>query len=62
MCQNLFLGKHRPVMHIISHGVVPVGIAYIIKPENERKNTALTYLSANVVDLDHLLAQPVYDP
>ena len=62
LCQNLDLGKHRPVMHIISHGVVPAGIAYIIKPENEWKNTALTYLSANVVDLDHLLAQPVYDP
>ena len=62
LCPNLDLGKHRPVMHIISHGVVPAGIAYIIKPKNEWKNTALTYLSANVVDLDHLLAQPVYDP
>ena len=62
LCQNLDFWKHRPVMHIISHGVVPAGIAYIIKPENEWKNTALTYLSANVVDLDHLLAQPVYDP
>ena len=62
LCQNHILEKYRSTIHVISHVVVPTGIAYIMKTENNWKNRALTYFSANFVDIDHFLAQPVYDP
>ena len=42
--------------------MVPTGIAYALKIEKGWESTALTYLSTNLVDLDHLVANPVYDP
>ncbi len=55
------LEKYRSSIHLVSHGAVPAGIAYLIKTENDWKKRALTYLLANLVDSDHFLAQPVYD-
>ena len=54
--------KHRSKLHQISHVVIPTGIAYALKIENKWENTALIYLSTNLVDLDHLTAKPIYDP
>ena len=60
--QNINFDKQRDKFHLISHVLVPTGIAYALKIENGWESTALTYLSTNLVDLDHLVANPVYDP
>ncbi|WOX06020.1 DUF6122 family protein [Microbulbifer pacificus] len=48
-------------LHIVLHVVVPVAIAWFFF-RSEWKKAALFMLTANLVDLDHLLANPVYDP
>ena len=60
--QSINFDKHRDKFHLISHVLVPTGIAYALKFEGGWESTALTYLSTNLVDLDHLVANPVYDP
>jgi len=60
--QSINFDKHRDKFHLISHVLVPTGIAYALKIEKGWESTALTYLSTNLVDLDHLVANPVYDP
>ena len=59
--QSINFDKHRDKFHPISHVLVPTGIAYALKIEKGWESTALTYLSTNLVDLDHLVANPVYD-
>jgi len=51
----------RPVIHIILHFLIPVIIPYLFQMKNKLK-TAAVLCSAIVIDLDHLLATPVYDP
>jgi hypothetical protein len=59
-CNNF--DKHCVKFHPISHILVPTGIAYALKIEKGWESTMLTYLLTNLVDLDHLVANPVYDP
>jgi hypothetical protein len=48
-------------IHLILHFLVPVAVAWIFfRPIWKR--AALIMLAANLVDLDHLLADPIYDP
>ena len=60
--QSINFDKHHNKFHLISHVLVPTGIAYALKTEKGWESTTLTYLSTNLVDLDHLVANPVYDP
>jgi len=60
--QSINFDKHRDKFHLISHVLVPTGIAYALKIEKGWESTTLTYLSTNLVDLDHLVTNPVYDP
>jgi hypothetical protein len=47
--------------HVALHFVVPVGIAYaFFRPQWLR--ASLIMIATMVVDLDHLLATPLYDP
>ena len=62
LCQSINFNKYHDKFHPISHVLVPTGIAYALKIEKGWESTALTYLSTNLVDLDHLVANPVYDP
>lgn len=62
LCQDYIFEKHRSKLHLISHAVVPASIAFLLNAENKWESTALTYLSTNFVDIDHLVANPVYDP
>ena len=51
----------RPLLHLLLHVVVPVAIARVFWPK-AWKRAALWMLAAWVIDLDHLLADPVYAP
>lgn len=49
------------MLHIILHFAVPAAIAAVFyRPQAAR--AALIMMATIVVDLDHLLADPVYDP
>ena len=60
--QSINFDKYRDKFHPIAHVLVPTGIAYALNIEKGWESTALIYLSTNLVDLDHLVANPVYDP
>ena len=49
------------VVHLILHAVVPGAIAWLFFRQQWRR-AWLVMLAAMLVDLDHLLADPVYDP
>jgi len=48
-------------IHIALHILVPVGMAWFFF-RSDWKKAALIMVAANLVDLDHLFASPVYDP
>ncbi|WP_346836774.1 DUF6122 family protein [Microbulbifer sp. SAOS-129_SWC] len=48
-------------LHLALHVLVPVAVAWIFF-RSEWKKAALIMLAANLVDLDHLLSSPIYDP
>lgn len=51
----------RPVIHLLLHVLVPAAVAGVFFRQNFFR-AWLTMLVTMVVDLDHLLADPVYDP
>ena len=51
----------RPVIHLVLHALVPLLIAATFF-RNRWRRAALIMLATMVVDLDHLLADPVYSP
>lgn len=50
-----------PVLHLALHFAVPVLLAVVVYRPRWR-GAALWMLAAMVVDVDHLLADPIYDP
>lgn len=49
------------MLHLILHGVVPLAVALAFyRPRWAR--AALVLVATMVVDVDHLLASPIYDP
>jgi hypothetical protein len=53
--------EFRALFHLLLHVVVPLAVARIFWP-TQWKRAALWMLAAWVLDLDHLLADPVYAP
>lgn len=51
----------KPLVHYSLHFIFPVFIAYIFY-KKEWKKVYLILLSTMLVDLDHLLATPIFDP
>lgn len=49
------------IIHLLLHGLVPVGVAWLCFRRRWRR-VSLIMLATMAVDLDHLLATPVYDP
>jgi hypothetical protein len=49
------------VLHLALHAAVPGGVALLLFRPNW-KRAWLIMFSTMVVDLDHLLADPIYDP
>ncbi|SEL85993.1 hypothetical protein SAMN04487910_3511 [Aquimarina amphilecti] len=51
----------RTVIHYGLHFIIPLGIAFILFPKQWKK-VYLVFLGAMFIDLDHLLANPIFDP
>ena len=51
----------QQINHVSGHYVLPFAIAYSIYGSNW-KSVTKTMISSNLVDVDHLLANPIYDP
>ena len=53
-------------MHVASNlilvGIIYLFSRYIIKKDFAWKYAAILLVSSNLIDLDHLLATPIYDP
>jgi hypothetical protein len=51
----------RPIIHLLLHFIVPAVVARVLFP-TEWKRAWVIMMLTMVVDMDHLLATPVYDP
>ena len=51
----------RSILHLVLHVAAPLAIALAFYRERWRR-AALIMLATMLVDLDHLLAAPLYDP
>lgn len=51
----------RPLVHYGIHFLVPIAIAMILF-KSRRWNVLLIFLGVMLIDLDHLLATPLFDP
>ena len=51
----------QPILHYGGHWLVPFLIAQAIWPANWLR-AGLVIASANLIDLDHLLADPIFNP
>lgn len=51
----------RPLLHLLLHVVVPIATARLFWPKHW-KPAALWMLAGWIIDLDHLLADPIYAP
>ena len=51
----------RAPLHLLLHVIVPLGVARLCWPK-DWKRAALWMLAAWAIDLDHLLADPIYAP
>jgi len=49
------------VVHYGMHFIVPLGIAYLFY-RNQLWRVYMIFLLAMLIDLDHLLADPIFDP
>ena len=55
------MGVWQPILHYGGHFLVPFLIARMLWPEDWRR-AGLVMIAANLIDLDHLLANPIFDP
>jgi hypothetical protein len=51
----------QPILHYGGHFLAPFAIAALLWRERW-KSAALVMIAANAIDLDHLLADPIFDP
>ena len=51
----------RPILHLGLHIIVPGTMGKLLFPDRW-KTAWLVMMSAMIIDLDHLLANPIYDP
>jgi hypothetical protein len=49
------------IIHLLLHALAPLLVAYLFFREQWRRAT-LIMIATMIVDLDHLLAVPIYDP
>ena len=49
------------LLHLVLHAVVPAAVALLFFRQQWKK-ASIIMLSTMLVDLDHLLADPIYDP
>jgi hypothetical protein len=49
------------MVHLLLHGIVPMLVAWLFFRDQWRR-ASLIMIATMLVDLDHLFAQPLYDP
>ncbi len=49
------------IIHYGFHFIIPIGIAYLFFPK-QWKRAYIIFILAMLIDLDHLLATPIFDP
>ncbi len=52
---------HKPLIHYGFHFILPLIIAFVFFPKQWKK-TYLVFIAAMLIDLDHLLTYPIFDP
>ncbi len=53
------------IIHILSYGTIWLIALYFLKPKWRSKESLIIFVSiflASVIDIDHVLATPIYDP
>lgn len=60
-CLNYNKSEMRYIIHYFLHFLFPGVIAKFYRPDDWKK-AWLILVSTNLIDLDHLLADPIYDP
>ncbi len=55
------IGLLQPFLHYSGHWIVPFGIAALLW-RTHWVRAGLVIASANIIDIDHLLASPMFDP
>lgn len=58
---TLLMDLVRPLLHYGMHFIMPFIIAFVFFKKDFWKASFLI-LAANLIDLDHLLANPIFDP
>lgn len=54
-------GEWRPIFHLILHALVPLGVALVWHRPQWRR-AWMWLLAGWLIDLDHLVADPIYSP
>lgn len=64
MMENLltWLNEQRSIIHLLLHVVVPWLVAWFAASNNKVRFAFLLMLGTMAVDVDHLLATPIYQP
>lgn len=55
------MGLIQPFLHYSGHFIAPFAIGWLVWRDNWQR-AGLVMLAANLIDLDHLLATPIFDP
>ena len=54
--------EQRAVIHLFLHVLVPLAVAFFCAPKMRWQTAFVVMLATMVVDIDHLLATPIYAP
>ncbi|MAA72954.1 MAG: hypothetical protein CL679_14640 [Bermanella sp.] len=57
-----FTNEQRSIIHLILHVLVPMLVALVFVPKAHWKGVWLVLVATMAVDIDHLLATPIYAP
>lgn len=51
----------RPILHYGFHFILPLLIAVLFFPKQWKK-TYILFIAAMLIDIDHIIADPIFDP
>jgi hypothetical protein len=57
-----FANEQRASLHLLLHVLVPLVVAFYLAPKAKWKMVFMVMVATMVVDVDHLLATPIYAP
>ncbi|MGR6870832.1 DUF6122 family protein [Pseudomonas sp. HK3] len=57
-----FIDQQRAIIHLFLHALVPLVVAYWCAPSHRWKAVLMIMIATMAVDVDHLLAAPIYAP